>query len=209
VTPARNGADPVGDDRDIPASVKAALLPHPHVRAVAFVGSRAAGTATPLSDWDFNIEVDDFAVVAADLPALVSELEPLARQWDRLSPTICYMLMLTGPAKVDLILSDVPHRPLPPWAVTEETLHEIDDHFWDWILWLASKSLSGKDRVVVEELEKMSANLLRPMGVEEVPTSIRAATSSYRNARDRLESRLGVAVSRRLEREVLPVLPAA
>ncbi|HEV8565335.1 MAG TPA: hypothetical protein VGR41_10505 [Actinomycetota bacterium] len=207
MTSARNGADPVGDDRDIPASVKAARLPHPHVRAVAFVGSRAAGTATPLSDWDFNVEIDHFPVVAADLPALVSGLEPLARQWDRLSPTRCYMLMLTGPAKVDLIFSDVPHRPLPPWVVTGQTLHEIDDHFWDWILWLASKSLSGKDRVVAEELEKMSAHLLRPMGVEEVPMSIGGATTAYRNARDRAESGRGVVVSRRLEREVLPVLP--
>jgi hypothetical protein len=46
------------------------------------------------ADWDFRVEVDDFAVVAADLPRLASVLGPLAGQWDRLSPHQCYMLML-------------------------------------------------------------------------------------------------------------------
>ena len=193
--------------RDIPGAVTAALLSHPHVLTVAFVGSRAAGTPTPLSDWDFDVKVDDFPAVVADLPALVSGLEPLAEQWDRLSPTACSMLMLAGPAKIDLIFSDVPHRPLPPWVVTAQTLEEIERHFWDWILWLASKHLGGKVGLVSEELEKMSVHLLRPMGVEEVPATIPAATTCFRAARDRLESRLGVAVPRRLEREVLPVLP--
>lgn len=197
----------MSDGRDIPGSVTVALSAHPHVVAVAFVGSRAAGTPTALSDWDFDVKVDDFPAVVAVLPALVSGLEPLAEQWDRLSPTGCYMLMLAGPAKVDLIFSDVPHRSSPPWVVSGRTLEEIDRHFWDWILWLASKRLGGKDGLVAEELEKMSVHMLRPMGAQEVPASIPAATTAYRAARNRLESDLGVSVSRRLEREVFPVLP--
>lgn len=75
----------MSDDRDIAAGVQAGLLAHQGVRAVELVGSRAPGTVRPLSDWDFRVTVDDFAGVAADLPALVSGLEPLAQQWDRLS----------------------------------------------------------------------------------------------------------------------------
>jgi predicted nucleotidyltransferase len=75
---ATEGAD---DRRDLAARVSAALLPHPHVRAVELVGSRAGGTATRLSDWDFAVREDDFAAVAGDLPGLVAGLGPLARQW--------------------------------------------------------------------------------------------------------------------------------
>ena len=51
-------------------------------------------------------------------------------------------------------------------------------------------------------------HLLRPLGVPEVPASIEEAIAAYRAARDRLEAELGVTVSRRLEREVLRVVPA-
>jgi hypothetical protein len=191
--------------RNIVGSVIAALLRHPLVRAVELAGSRAAGSPTVLSDWDFRVRVDDFAAVAADLPALVATLEPLAQQWDRLNPESCYMLMLAGPAKIDLIF-DQPHQDEALWTVTAETLPRIDEHFWDWILWIASKQLAGKDHLVRSELGKMSRHLLGPMGVEGVPRSIRAAVRQYRGARDRWESRLGVAVPRRLEVEVEPAL---
>jgi hypothetical protein len=194
------------DARDLPASVAAVLLPHPNVRSVELVGSRATGTATPLSDWDFEVETDDFASVARTLPELVTPLDPLAQQWDRISDYPCYMLMLTGPAKVDLIFPGEPYESLQPWTVTRDTLDGIDQHFWDWILWLASKREKGKDELVRRELEKMSAHLLRPLGAEAVPDSIDAALEGYRTARAEREREFGVRTSRRREREVLPAI---
>jgi predicted nucleotidyltransferase len=191
-------------ERDLAPLVRAALEPHRHVLDVELVGSRATGTPVPLSDWDFVVHTDDVDAVARELPALAEELEPLAAQWDRLGPPeySCYMLMMPGPAKVDLIVH-VPHDPEPPWEVTAETLDGIDRHFWDWTLWMASKRQRGETSLVREQLELMSAHLLRPLGVAEVPGSIEEAIAAYRSARDRRESELGVTVSRRLEREVL------
>jgi hypothetical protein len=186
--------------------VKAALLPHPHVRTVELVGSRATGSPTRLSDWDFEVMTDGFEVVARELPAVVAELEPLAQQWDRISEYPCYMLMLIGPVKVDLIFPGEPYESLPPWRVSAETLEGIDRHFWDWILWLASKREKGQYELVRRELVKMSEHLLRPLGADRVPGSIEAALESYRLARDRRERELGVEVSRGLEGEVLPAL---
>jgi hypothetical protein len=194
------------DDRDFAASVRAALLPHPHVLSVELVGSRATGSPTRLSDWDFEVMTDGFDAVARELPALVAELEPLAQQWDRISEYPCYMLMLIGPVKVDLIFPGEPYESLPPWRVSAETLDGLDRHFWDWILWLASKREKGQDELVRHELVKMSEHLLRPLGVDRVPGSIEAALETYRFARDRRERELGVEVSRRLEREVLPAV---
>jgi hypothetical protein len=159
-----------------------------------------------LSDWDFEVMTDGFDAVARELPALVAELEPLAQQWDRISEYPCYMLMLIGPVKVDLIFPGEPYESLPPWRVSAETLDGLDRHFWDWILWLASKREKGQDELVRHELVKMSEHLLRPLGVDRVPGSIEAALETYRFARDRRERELGVEVSRRLEREVLPAV---
>jgi len=186
--------------------VKAALLPHPHILTVELVGSRATGSPTSLSDWDFEVMTDGFDAVARELPAMVAELEPLAQQWDRISEYPCYMLMLIGPVKVDLIFPGEPYESLPPWTVSAETLEGIDRHFWDWILWLASKREKGQDELVQRELVKMSEHLLRPLGVDRVPGSIEAALESYGFTRDRRERELGIEVSRRLEREVLPAL---
>ena len=152
---------------------------------------------------------DGFDAFARDLPAMVAELEPLAQQWDRISEYPCYMLMLIGPVKVDLIFPGEPYESLPPWTVSAETLEGIDRHFWDWILWLASKREKGRDELVRRELAKMSVHLLRPLGADLVPGSIEAALESYRFARDKHERELGVEVSRRLEREVLPALRRA
>jgi hypothetical protein len=201
----------VREDRDIAAAVRTALLRHPHVIAVELMGSRACGTPSPLSDWDFTVDVNDFAGVTADLPALVGELEPLSKQWDRLGPDdyCCYMLTLAGPVKIDLIFPGVPHAPEPPWEVAPDTLDGIDQHFWDWALWMAAKEQGGKDELVWQELRKMSEHLLKPMGVDRVPRSIHAATVEYLAARERLESSLAVQVPRRVELEVLPVLRTA
>jgi hypothetical protein len=192
---------------DIVAAVEAALLPHPAVQAVELVGSRATGTPTPLSDWDFVVGTDRFDEVARALPALVAELEPLGQQWDRISAYPCYMLLLAGPVKVDLIFPDEPYESLPPWSVSAETLDGIDQHFWDWILWLASKGEKREDELVRRELVKLRDHLLGPLGVDRVPGSIGAAVERYRAARDEREREFGVEVSRRREREVLPVLP--
>ena len=54
---------------DIAVSVSAVLLPHPDIRAVELVGSRAGGSPTPLSDWDFVIVTERFDEVARALPA--------------------------------------------------------------------------------------------------------------------------------------------
>lgn len=193
---------------DIAAVVGAVLLPHPGIRAVDLVGSRAAGWATPLSDWDFVVVTDRFGEVARALPTLVAGLDPLGQQWDRISAYPCYMLMLAGPVKVDLIFPDEPYEYLPPWTVTAETLDGIDQHVWDWILWLASKREKGQDELVGRELVKMHDHLLGPLGVDRVPSSIEAAVERYRSARDEREREFGVEVSRRREREVLRVVPS-
>jgi hypothetical protein len=139
---------------------------------------------------------------------MVTDLAPLGRQWDRISEYPCYMLLLSGPAKVDLIFPDEPYESLPPWTVTAETLDGIDQHLWDWVLWLASKRARGQDELVQSELAKMRDHLLRPMRVNEVPRSIEDAVERYRSARDERERAFGVRVTRRREREVLPVLSA-
>ena len=203
---------PLDDDagpteRDLGTAIRAALERHPKIIGVELVGSRATGTTVSLSDWDFVVRTDDVDAVARDLPELVGELEPLAVQWDRLGPPeyACYMLMLRGPVKVDLIVH-VPHELEPPWEVTAETLEGIDRHFWDWTLWLASKRQRGETTLVREQLRLMREHLLGPLGVEEAPASIEEAIAAYRTARDRQEAALEVTVPRRLEREVLPVL---
>ena len=124
---------------DIVAAVEAALLRHPASGRSSWSDHAPTGSPTPLSDWDFVVVTERFDEVARALPALVAELEPLAQQWDRISAYPCYMLMLAGPVKVDLIFPDEPYESLPPWSVSAETLDGIDQHFWDWILWLASK----------------------------------------------------------------------
>ena len=192
---------------DIVAAVEATLLLHPAILAVELVGSRATGAPTPLSDWDFVVVTERFDEVARALPALVAELEPLGQQWDRISAYPCYMLMLAGPVKVDLIFPDEPYESLPPWSVSAETLDGIDQHFWDWILWLASKQEKREDELVRRELIKMRDHLLGPLGGDRAPSSIEAAVEAYRAARDEREREFGVQVSRRREKEVLTVLP--
>jgi hypothetical protein len=192
---------------DIAASIESLLLPHPAIRGVELVGSRADGSPTPLSDWDFVVVTDRFDDVARALPSLVTPLDPLAQQWDRISDYPCYMLMLSGPVKVDLIFRGEPYESLPPWTVTPDTLDGIDQHFWDWILWLASKREKGQNDLVRSELVKMHDHLMGPLGMDRVPGSIEAAVERYGSARDERERAFGVEVSRRREREVLHVVP--
>jgi hypothetical protein len=177
------------------------------VRSVELIGSRAEGTAGEFSDWDFSVKVDDFDAVKAALPARLAPLDALAELWDRLSEHWTYMLILEGATKVDLLFLDRPHALEPPWIPGPETLRPIDDHFWDWLIWLRSKQARGKSELLTAELEKMWRHLLGPLGVAQPPGSLDAALSSYLDARGAAERRFGVEVSRRLEREVLKTWP--
>jgi Nucleotidyltransferase domain len=191
---------------DVVAAVREALSSHAAVRSVGLVGSRGEGRGHELSDWDFAVVTDDFERVARDLPALVSRLRPLAEQWDPYSSYECYMLMLRGPLKIDLIFADEKREWSGPWAVSESTLEAIDRHFWDWILWLEQKRRGGRDEVFETGLAQMHELLLSPMGVTRPPGSIAAAVKAYLDARDELEQRFGTRVLRALEREVRPVV---
>ena len=172
------------------------------------MGSRATGEARSDSDWDFRVETRDFASLAAALPELLAPLEPLAQQWDRLSDTQCWMLILRGPVKVDLIFPEEPHVHEPPWVPSAENLDAIDAHLWDWLLWLRPKERSGKDELVAAELEKLFVHLLRPLGVERAPSSVADAVELYRPARDAAAARFGCLVSPALEAEVARALRA-
>jgi hypothetical protein len=116
------------------------------------------------------------------------------------------MLMLPDPVKVDLIFPDVLHTPEPPRQPARDNLDAIDAHFWDWMLWLASKQARGNDDLVAAELEKAHEHLLAPLGAWRAPTAIAAAVDEYREARARAEARFGVVVDRRLDAAVAPVL---
>ncbi|WP_235834097.1 nucleotidyltransferase domain-containing protein [Actinomadura logoneensis] len=192
----------------IAEEVAGVLRAHPAVQGVELVGSRARGTASRSSDWDYAVSVDDFGEVAADLPGLVAPFDPVAAQWDPLGQCASYLLVFTGPVKVDLLFRDVPRRPAGPWRVGPDTLPAVDAHFWDWILWLISKRDRGMDDRVRGELLTMSGHLLRPLGVQAVPRTLEEAVAGYVRARDRLETRYGHRVPRRLEEEVLPLVHA-
>jgi predicted nucleotidyltransferase len=191
---------------DLAERIVPLVVAHPAVREIKFAGSRAEGRATEWSDWDFLVEAHDFAAVSDALPRLLAPLEPLVEQWDRLSTTQCWMLILDGPSKIDLIFPDEPHEQAPPWEPTAENLRGIDDHFWDWMLWLKGKETAGKRDVVASELEKLSAHLLRPLGVTERPGSIRDSIALYRDARADAERRFDCSVARDVEAAVAPAL---
>jgi hypothetical protein len=157
-----------------------------------------------LSDWDFGVWAPDFGAV----PALLAPLRPLVQQWDRLSDTQCWMLILRGPVKVDFIFPDEPHAHEGPWVPGPDTLAAIDGHFWDWMLWLHSKEAAGKDDQVAAELEKLFDHLLGPLGVAAAPSSVAEAVVAYRAARDEAERRFGRSVSREVEQAVAPSLPS-
>ena len=187
-------------------AVPALLGAHPLVDRVSLVGSRATGDVHHLSDWDFAVEARAFDALARELPAVVEPLQPLAAQWDRYSDHACYMLILRGPTKVDLIFPNEGQTWAPAWDVSPETLAAIDDHFWDWILWLTQKELAGHAGTVAKSLGDMHRLMLEPMGAESEPRTVREALDSYLERRGELELRFGISVPRLLEEEVLPVL---
>ncbi|WP_242908846.1 hypothetical protein [Actinomadura terrae] len=186
--------------------IEGSVLAHPAVRRIELVGSRARGTATELSDWDYHVTADDFGRVASDLPALVAPWHPLAAQWDPLGDVASYLLIFPGPIKIDLLFADVPRSSNPPWRVGPDTLAAMDAHFWDWSLWLVSKRRHGMKDRVRGELLRMSLHILEPLGVHSVPPTLEDAAAHYIRARDRLEARYRLRLSRRLEQEVLPLV---
>ena len=187
---------------DVIAKVTAALEGHPAIRSVRLVGSRARGTATDFSDWDFALETTDFDSLASDLAELVARLDPLAQQWERLSQPTAYILILPGPIEVDLLFLDRTNETRPPWEVNSDTLPDIDAHFWSWILWLGGKLAASQQNRVEHGFEAMYEHILQPLGVKRVPDSVEVALSLYSKAREEAEARLGVEVSRELEQEV-------
>ena len=124
---------------DLGDRVCALLGDHPHVRDARLVGSRARGDAHDFSDWDVAVGTDDFVAVAHDLPRLIASLLPLAQQWDPFADHACYMLLLPGVVKVDLLFLDQARAIAPAYAPSSETLAAIDTHFWDWIIWIEQK----------------------------------------------------------------------
>jgi hypothetical protein len=190
---------------DLAQRIIASVAPHPEVRNIRLVGSRAEGRASDVSDWDFRVEANDFAAVAEALPHLLAPLDPLAQQWDRLSREYCWMLILRGPAKVDLIFPDESHTNEPPWEPNHENLDAIEAHFWDWMLWLRGKEATDKADLIASELDKLFEHLLAPLGVKRRPSSIVDAIASYQHARDRAEQHFGVVVRRELETAVARV----
>ncbi|MFC6879926.1 MULTISPECIES: nucleotidyltransferase domain-containing protein [Actinomadura] len=193
----------------IAEEIVGAVRAHPAVRLVEPIGSRARGTATELSDWDFHITAEDFGHIASDLPVLAAPYDPLAAQWDPLGDCESYLLILPGPVKVDLIFPDVPRSWNPPWRIGPDTLAAVDAHFWDWTLWLVSKRRHGMSDRIRGELLRMSRHLLEPLGVQTVPRSLEEAAARYVRARNRLETRYNLRVPRRLEAEVLPLVKSS
>jgi hypothetical protein len=187
--------------------VATALLLSSNIADVRLVGSRARGTATDLSDWDFQVDTDDFSAAAVELPNLVEPLAPVCAQWDRLSDTACYMLLLRGACKVDLIFEE-PHEHEPPWVVAPSTIVAIDAHFWDWTLWLAAKQAVGKTELVDREHASIHDHLLAPIGAAR-QDSLGATVDEYLRVRGELERRFDVSVPRDAQSEVEPIVRRA
>ena len=158
---------------EAPAAVMAVVATAADLRAVTQVepiGSRVEGDQTALSDWDFALGTDDPEAVVATLPAAIEGLGPLAVFWDPLSTRWNLIVLVDGPSKVDLIL-DHPH---PPGRAPV-----IDQHFWDWVLWLGSKHLRGQRDLVDDELAKLFGHILGPLGAGHGPATVDEAVAAY------------------------------
>jgi hypothetical protein len=198
------------DGFDPTQAIRTIILADSRIESVELVGSRASGTATALSDWDYRISAADPGEVARLLPSLVTQLNPLAQLWDPLTGSAVYMVILNGAVKVDLLL-DTP----VDWAAKRAlrlpppTLREVDAHFWDWNLWLGSKALRGQNELVGAELAKMWHHLLRFLGAPRTPATQEDAVSIYLDLRYIREQHVGEAVPRELGDAVVARLRAA
>ncbi len=178
------------------------LAGHPAVKSVTFAGSRSRGTHEELSDWDFAVETSDFDGLARDLPALVAPLDPLGQQWEPMGHFPVYQVFLRGPTKIEYLFLQQSQDPAPPPELNRDTLPAINTHFWDWIWWLTTKASIGRSDLVAEHLPQLHAQLLQPMGISAVPTSIESALEAFVARRNALEEEFGVSVDRALENEV-------
>lgn len=174
----------------------------PAIHRLTLVGSRADDDPTPLSDWDLEVDTDDFQTAAVGIIEAAAALHPLAVFFDPLGTRPNLTVVLDGPTKVDLIFPDVAFEAAPPWEATSDTLTKIDWHFWDWTLWLAAKRLRGLDDLVDFSLEDQFRFLLEPMGVSDQPETIEAAMEAYEAAREAKANELGVAVDPTFGRQV-------
>ena len=187
---------------DVVTVARGLLAGHPAVKTVEFAGSRSRGTHDELSDWDFAVETSDFDALAPDMPALVAPLDPLGQQWEPMGHFPVYQVLLRGPTKIEYLFLDHSQDPAPPLEPGRDTLAAINNHFWDWIWWLATKASIGRSDLVAEHMPQLHAQLLRPMGIAAVPATIEAAIEAFLARRNALESELGISVDRALETEV-------
>ena len=187
---------------DLISRAMALVAAHPAVDGVELAGSRSRDTHEELSDWDFAVTTSDFDAVAADMPGLVAPLAPLGEQWEPMGHFPVYQVLLPGPAKVEYLFLDYSQQAAPPLTPSPTTLRAIDNHFWDWIWWIATKANIGRDDLVAEHLRQLYEHLLRPMGVETAPETIDAAIEEFLQRRDALERTYGISVPRGLETEV-------
>jgi hypothetical protein len=190
---------------DVVRTIWEALEGSKVVSSLVLGGSRAGGTATELSDWDLYAEGDPDGMMA-EIPVLVASLGPLAAFWEPLSELAGYMVVMDGPVKVDVFPLGAHRRIQPPWLLDADSLASIDGHFWDWTLWLGSKSLRGERQLVTDELAKMYGFLLAPLGVGSVPASLDEAVASFHRVRAEAMDTLGIVVQQELGRQVSEAL---
>jgi hypothetical protein len=180
----------------------ALVAAHPAVDGVELAGSRSRGTHEELSDWDFAVTTADFAAVAPDMPALVAPLTPVGEQWEPMGRFPVYQVLLRGPTKVEYLFLDHSQEAAPPVTPGPATLRAVDNHFWDWIWWIATNASIGRDDLVAEHLRQLHENLLRPMGVEAVPENIEGTINGFLMRRNEFEQAYDMSVPRALETEV-------
>jgi predicted nucleotidyltransferase len=190
---------------EVVTAVRIALERSSAVASVALGGSRERGRATELSDWDLYLAGDPVRMTA-EIPAIVASFRPLAAFWEPLSEDAGYMVVLDGPAKVDVFPVGARRRVQPRWVVSAGTLCRIDAHFWDWSLWLGGKTLRDERELVASELIKMHDFLLEPMGVAAAPTTLDEARAEYLRARASAMGALGVFIDPELGRQVSKAL---
>jgi hypothetical protein len=192
---------------DIVRSVWQALDASSAISDVSLGGSRAKGSPTQLSDWDLYLTGEPLTAMA-ELPRLIAPLRPLAAFWEPLSEQAGYMMVMDGPVKIDLFPTGGRRSLQPPWELRTTTLGAIDEHFWDWILWLGSKALRHQAGLVSAELGKMQWFLLGPLGVGRTPADIQEAVHVYLDARSDASRRLQTHVAEDLGRQVRAALRA-
>lgn len=190
---------------EIVVAIRAALEDSSSVTSVTLGGSRARGEPTELSDWDLYLDGDPETMMA-QVPQVVASFSPLAAFWEPLAEEAGYMVVLDGPTKVDVFPVGGKRRIQPPWALSAETLAQIDGHFWDWSLWLGGKTLRNERELVAGELAKMHSFLLAPIGVAAAPTTLGEALAAYLPARASATDALGVVVDPELGRQVTRAL---